>query len=144
MSNKEVVSLEGVVKSDSSVEQKVYFVRGFQRRSWVSIKGRLFVGSIGFRGGSIVYFVRGENCWGLLRGNPTLANLGNDHGFISKEYFSIDMRPFGGPQSKAMRAYTPSGQYHTIVVSILPNEVWQSKMKILPQESCHVNKSKFW
>ena len=28
MLNKEVVSLEGIVKSDSSVEQKVYFVRG--------------------------------------------------------------------------------------------------------------------
>ena len=28
MSNKEVMSLEEVVKSDSSVEQRVYFVRG--------------------------------------------------------------------------------------------------------------------
>ena len=35
MSNKEVMSLEDVVKSDSSVEleQRVYFVRGLQRRS---------------------------------------------------------------------------------------------------------------
>ena len=47
MSNKEVVSLKGVVKSDSSVEQRVYFVRELQRRSRASIKGRLFEGSIG-------------------------------------------------------------------------------------------------
>ena len=39
MSNKEVVSFEGVVKSDSSVEQMVYFVRGLKRRSRASIKG---------------------------------------------------------------------------------------------------------
>ena len=39
MSNKEVESLESVVKSDSSVEQMVYFVQGLQRRSWASIKG---------------------------------------------------------------------------------------------------------
>ena len=38
MSNKEVVSLEGVVKSDLSVEQRVYFVQGFQKRSQASIK----------------------------------------------------------------------------------------------------------
>ena len=31
MSNKEVVSPEGVVKSDSSVEQRVYFVQGRSR-----------------------------------------------------------------------------------------------------------------
>ena len=46
MSNKEVVNLEGVVKSDSSVEQKVYFVRKLQRRSQASINERLFEGSI--------------------------------------------------------------------------------------------------
>ena len=34
-----------------------------------------------------------------------LANLGNDHGFISKEYISIGMRPFGEAQSKATRTY---------------------------------------
>ena len=71
MSNKEVVSLEGVVKSDLIVEQKVYFVRGLQRRSQVSIKGRLFEGFIGLRGGSMVYFVRGEDCWERC---PTSAN----------------------------------------------------------------------
>ena len=32
LSNKEVVSLEEVVKSDSSVEQRVYFVQGLQRK----------------------------------------------------------------------------------------------------------------
>ena len=55
-------------------------------------------------------------CRGLLGGSPTLANLGNDHGFISKEYISICMRPFGEAQSKTMRIYAQSGQYHTIVV----------------------------
>ena len=30
---------------------------------------------------------------------------------------SIGVRPFGEYQSKAMRAYTQSGQYHTIVES---------------------------
>ena len=44
-----------------------------------------------------------------------LTNLGNDHGFISKEYISNGMRPFGEAQSKAVRAYAQSGQYHTIV-----------------------------
>ena len=39
-------------------------------------------------------------CCGLLGGSPTLANLGNDHGFISKEYISIDMRPFGKLKAK--------------------------------------------
>ena len=31
------------------------------------IKGRLFEGYIDLRGGSMVYFVRGEDCRGLLR-----------------------------------------------------------------------------
>ena len=61
MSNKEVVSLEDVVKSYSSVEQMVKFVRGLQRRSRASIKGRLFEGSIDLRGGSMMYFARGED-----------------------------------------------------------------------------------
>ena len=55
MSNKEIVSLKGVVKSDLSVEQRVYFVRGLQR-SRTSIKRRQFEGSIGLMGGSMVYF----------------------------------------------------------------------------------------
>ena len=46
-----------------------------------------------------------------------LANLGNDHGFISKEYISIVMRSFGEAQNKVMRAYAQSEQYHTIVKS---------------------------
>ena len=54
-----------------------------------------------------------ENCWE----SPTLANLGNDHGFIIKEYISISTRLFGEAQSKAMRAYAQSRQYHTIVES---------------------------
>ena len=69
MSNKEVVSLKGVVKSDSSVEQRVYFVRGFQRRSRVSIKRRLFEGFI-VRGGSGVLCLRTE----VFGEDPTLAN----------------------------------------------------------------------
>ena len=61
MSNKEIVSLEDV-KSDSSIEKRVYFVRWRQRRSRASIKERLFKGSIGLRGGTMVYFVQGEDC----------------------------------------------------------------------------------
>ena len=33
-----------------------------REKSRSSIKGRLFEGSIGLRGGSMVYFVRGDNC----------------------------------------------------------------------------------
>ena len=53
------MSLEGVVKSDSSVEQKTYFVRGLQRRSQTSIKestlfektivGKVVISNIGIR-----------------------------------------------------------------------------------------------
>ena len=46
-----------------------------------------------------------------------MANLRNDHEFISKEYISIGMMLFGEAQSKAMRAYAQSGQFHTIVES---------------------------
>ena len=44
-----------------------------------------------------------------------MVKLGNDHGFINKEYISIGTRPFGEVQSKATRAYTRSEQYHTNV-----------------------------
>ena len=118
MSNKEVVSLEGVVKSDSSVEQRVYFIRELQRRSRASIKERLFEGSIGLRGGSIVYFVRRGGLLRIVgRESPTYANLGNDQEFTSKEYISLGTRPFGKTQNKATRAYTQSGQYRTIMMS---------------------------
>ena len=53
-------------------------------------------------------------CWGSLGGSLTLANLGNDYD-ISNEYISISIRHFGEAQSKVMRAYAQSGQYHTIV-----------------------------
>ena len=46
----------------SNVEQRVYFVRGLQRRSRALIKGRLFEGSIDFREGSVVYFIGKEDC----------------------------------------------------------------------------------
>ena len=46
-----------------------------------------------------------------------MANLGTDHGFISKEYIFIGMRPMGEAQSDAKRAYAQSGQYHTTVES---------------------------
>ena len=36
-------------------------------------------------------------------------------GLISKEHFSIGMRPFREVRSKAMRAYDQIGQYHIIV-----------------------------
>ena len=42
-------------------------------------------------------------------------SLENDHGFTSKEYISINMRPFG--EAQVTRAYTQSEQYHTIVKS---------------------------
>ena len=38
--------------------------------------------------------------------SPTFANL---------EYISIGMRSFGEAQSKTMRAYAQSGQYHIIL-----------------------------
>ena len=37
--------------------------KGSRERSRVSIKSRRFEGSIDPRGGSMVYFVRGEDCW---------------------------------------------------------------------------------
>ena len=49
--------------------------------------------------------------------SPTLVNLVHDHGFIVKKYISIGTRLFGEAQSKAMRGYVQSGQYHTIVES---------------------------
>ena len=54
-----------------------------------------------------------EDCW---EGSPTLANLGNCHCFISKEYIPIGTRPFREAQIKVMRAYAQSGQYPTFVV----------------------------
>ena len=71
-----------------------------------------------------------------------MANLGNDHGFISKEYTSIGMRPFEKAQSKVIRAYTQRRQYHTIVeirnskqasdnlhysINIAPPTIWYHK-----------------
>ena len=49
--------------------------------------------------------------------NPTSANLGNDYGFIIKEYSPIGVRTFGEVQSKVMRVYAQSGQYYIIVES---------------------------
>ena len=80
--------------------------KGSRERSWALIKRRLFEGSI------VVYFVRGENCWGLLGVNPTLANLENDHGFISKGTHLHGYEAFWEAQNKAMRAYVQSGQYY--------------------------------
>ena len=59
---KKVVSPESVVKSDSIVKQRVYFVRGLYRPH-----GRLYS----------ILCSRG----GLLRESSPLANLGNDHRF---------------------------------------------------------------
>ena len=39
-----------------------------------------------------------SNHW--LGGSPTLANLENDHGFISKEHIFIGMKPFP-PKTKS-------------------------------------------
>ena len=54
------------------------------------------------------------------------ANLGNDHEFINKEYSLRVMRHFGESQSKAMRAYAQSGQYHTIMESCVRLTWYQS------------------
>ena len=75
----------------------VYFVRGFQKSSRVSIKGRLFEGSIGLRGDSIVYFVRGENRW---KRSPTSTNQEVDHG----------TRPLTEAKSKVIRTYAQNRQ----------------------------------
>jgi len=41
--------------------------------------------------------------------SPTMANLGNDHGFTSEElYLHWYMRSFGEVQIKAMRTYLQS------------------------------------
>jgi len=47
----------------------------------------------------------------------TLANLGNDHEFISKKYIFIGTRSFVEVQNKVMRAYAQSKRYHTILES---------------------------
>ena len=39
-------------------------------------------------------FINKEYSLGLRHGSPTSTNLGNDHGFINKEY-SLGLRPFG-------------------------------------------------
>ena len=52
------------------------------------------------------------DCW---ERSPTSANEGVDHGFINKKYISIGTRPLEETKSKAMRAYSQSGQYHIIV-----------------------------
>ena len=48
-------------------------------------------------------------------GSPTSAHLGNDPGFINKEYSLHWYEAFWKAQNETMRAYTQSGQYHTIV-----------------------------
>ena len=73
MSNKEVVSLENVVKSDSSVEQRVL------PKSRASIKQRLFEHSIGLEKLYDVLCLR----WRLVEESHTLINLVNNHEFIS-------------------------------------------------------------
>ena len=57
------------------------------------------------------------DCWGLSGVSPTLANLGNDHEFISEEYYLHWYEAFWEAQSKVMRGYAQNGQYHTIVES---------------------------
>ena len=66
--------------------QKWLKCRGSRERSWASIKGRL-----------IVYFVRGEDCWGLLGMSPTLVNLVEDHGFINEKYYLFLGKPKAKP-----------------------------------------------
>ena len=49
--------------------------------------------------------------------SPTSVNLGNDHEFITKEYSLHWYEAFWEAQSKAVRTYAQSGQYHTLVES---------------------------
>ena len=49
----------------------------------------------------------------VLQNNDSAENhLVEHHRFISEESISIRMRSFGETQSKTMRAYAQSGQYH--------------------------------
>ena len=57
----------------------------------------------------------------------TLANLGNDHEFISKEYIFIGMRSFGEAQNKAMRLMLE-------VDNIIP--LWRVVIPNMASESC--------
>ena len=52
-----------------------------------------------------------EDCW---EGVPRRLIKGEDHGFISKQYISIGMRPFRKTKStsKVMRAYKWTISYH--------------------------------
>ena len=47
--------------------------------------------------------------------SPTSANLENDHGFIIKKYYLHWNETFWEAESKTMRTYAQSEQYHTIV-----------------------------
>ena len=47
---------------------------------------------------------------------------------------SIGMRPFGEAQSKVMRTYAQSGQYHIIVESREPNMVSEKSSMAPAQE----------
>ena len=52
----------------------------------------------------------------MLDESPISTNLGNDHGVYNHGILSpLVMRPFEEAQSKVMRAYAKSGQYHIIV-----------------------------
>ena len=52
----------------------------------------------------------------MLDESLTSANLGNDHGFIIKEYYLHWHEAFWEAH-KAIRVYAQSGQYHTIMES---------------------------
>ena len=56
MWNKEITNLESVVKNDSVSNKEYTLFESSWERSWVPIKGRLFEGHIGLKGGSMVYF----------------------------------------------------------------------------------------
>ena len=65
----------------------------------------------------------------MLDESPTSANLGIDPGFIYNQGI-IGMGPFGEAQSKAMRAYAQSGQYHTCGESCSSNIVSEPYPKL--------------
>ena len=85
---------------------------GSRVRSRILIKGRLFEGCIGLQRDYFgVLCSKGR----LLRENPTLTNLRNNHEITSQEYISmghwyevIGTRSFGETQTKVTGAYAQS------------------------------------
>ena len=75
-----------------------------------------------------MYFVREEDCWGLLGVSPTLVNLVEDHRFISEEYYLYWYETFwGSPKQSHESFYAQSGRYHTSSSVMIPNICYRNK-----------------